>query len=163
MRTNWYYFRSRVILQLFTPLVLGGSLFGQSDSSHAELTVTNLHLDCGLVTPESDKEAVPTALSQRLSGDKVTVWICSPVSTCPTLQSPLPQRGVGGILWVLGISGVKKVGCGCCTGVKWYVEGGAEAGSGDGQLEGMRSGGGRWYLWGGEARRERRKKRGEKR
>lgn len=40
-------------------------------------------------------------------------------------QSKLPRRGVGGMLQVLGISGVKKVGCGCCTGVKWYVEGGA--------------------------------------
>lgn len=27
-----------------------------------------------------------------------------------------------------GISGVKKVGCGCYTGGKWNVEGGAEAG-----------------------------------
>lgn len=35
------------------------------------------------------------------------------------------SEGVGGMLRVLGISGVKKVGCGCCAGVKWYVEGGA--------------------------------------
>lgn len=73
------------------------------------------------------------------------------------------SEGVGGILLVLGISGVGKVGCGCCTWVKWYVEGGAEAGSGDDQPEGMRSGGGRWYLWGWEARQERRMKRAEKR
>lgn len=65
---------------------------------------------------------------------------------------------------MLGISGVKKVGCGSYIGVKWYVEGGAETGSGgmigtvgDDELEGMRSGGGRWYLWGGEAGRERKR------
>lgn len=87
--------------------------------------MTNLHLDCGLVTLKSDKEVVPSALSQRLSGLKMMVWLCSPVLTRRTPQSKLPRRGVGGVLRVLGISGVKKVGCGCYTGVKWYVEGGA--------------------------------------
>lgn len=97
---NWYYFRSRVISQLFTPLVLGASLFGQSDSSPAQLTATNLHLDCCVVRPESDKEAVLSTLSQRLSGLKTMVWLCSPVPTCSILQSRLPPR-------------VRKVSYGC--------------------------------------------------
>lgn len=55
--------------------------------------MANLHLDCGLVTPESDKEVVPPALSQRLSGLKMMAWLCSPVLTCRTPQSKLPRRG----------------------------------------------------------------------
>ena len=87
VHTNWYYFRSNFShLSCLEQLCLG------SESSPAEFTVTNLRLDCGSVTPESDKEAAPSVLSQRLSGLKMMVWLCSPVPTCPTLQSALPRR-----------------------------------------------------------------------
>lgn len=54
----------------------------------------------------------------------------------------------GGVLCLLGIFGVKKVGWGCYTGVKWNVEGGAETGSGgltwDSERSSCENEGGRW-------------------
>lgn len=55
--------------------------------------MTNFCLDGVLASPESDKDAAPSTLSQRLSGLKMTVCLCSPVPACPILQSLLLKRG----------------------------------------------------------------------
>lgn len=128
MHTDWCYFRSR------EQVCLG--------------RVTNFCLDGVLATPGSDKDVVPSALSQRLSGLKMTVCLCSPVPACPILQWLRLKRGVGGILWVLGICGVKKVGWGCYTGVKWYVEGAVETVGGGFDWDG--GDGCSWKEWGVE-------------
>lgn len=63
------------------------------------------------------------------SQDNSLAFLTSPNMSYPTI-TPSSEGAMGGFLWVSGISGVKKVGCGCYTGVKWYLEGGAETGSG---------------------------------
>ena len=88
--------------------------------------MTNAHLDLSALTPESDKGATPSALSQGLSDLEMTAWPYSPVSTCPILQSQRP-RGIGGwgafyVYWdflvsrrwvavvIVGLSGIWREG-----------------------------------------------------
>lgn len=62
-----------------------------------------------------------------LSGRGGLALLACPDMSC--VVSSLEHRfilGAGAILWVLGISGAKKVGRGYSAGVKRYVQGGAD-------------------------------------
>lgn len=62
-----------------------------------------------------------------LSGRGGLASLACPDMSC--IVSSLEHRfilGAGAILWVLGISGAKKVGRGYSAGVKRYVQGGAD-------------------------------------
>lgn len=50
--------------------------------------------------------------------------------TYPALQSQLPYGGEGDVLFVLEFLVSGGLVLGCYTGVKWYVEAGADLGSG---------------------------------